>query len=190
MFHKRLADKIKAGFAWSVISEDGECIPAKDHACGGESNDVGQSFLPLKVVSPDIAEVQQEVSLCETIPLTVDSPWNMEKVFNNSERKFQPEFLLKRPEKEESTVAEPAVKRPTAAFRVDADQKNESGEGATIGLPDELVQSSELLAESVISMSVSVLSAEKSCEDATRKELKELVASERNRSIEFRSFAG
>ena len=178
MFHKRLADKIKAGFAWSVISEDGERIPAKGSAKDGESNHEDRSFLPL-----NIAEVQEEI-----IPLTTDAPWNMEKVFGNSERKFQPEYLLKTPEKEEETaVKEPPVKRPTAAFRATADQVSGSGEGITIGLPTELVQSSELLAESVISMSVSVLSAEKSCEIASKKGLG---IQEHNRSIEFKSFAG
>ncbi|MCL2305816.1 MAG: hypothetical protein FWC43_10780 [Planctomycetaceae bacterium] len=151
MFRKRLTDKIKAGFSWSVISEEGERIPAND-------------------------QVQDCERTRETMSHEVDSPWNMEKMFGNSERKFRPEFLLKKSEKEETPIKEPAVKRPTAAFHAAADHKGE--------LPNELVQSSELLAESVISMSVSVLGTEKNSVTPSKKESP---VPDRERSIEFKS---
>jgi len=180
MFHKRLADKIKAGFAWSVISEEGERLPAKDNVKDGElMNDNQSHLLSLNVVSPEIEEVRETIPIKETIP---GSPWNMERMLNNSERKFQPEFLLKKPEKEESNVKVPPVKRPTAAFRVVMDQVSESGEVSSIELPTELVQSCELLADSVISMSLSVLSAEKPYEAPTKKGE---ISLDRCRSVEF-----
>ena len=180
MFHKRLADKIKAGLAWSVISEDGERVPANDNVKDGESNNNDQFSPPLSIVSSEIeawhtGEAEPEVSLA------IDSPWSMSEMFDNSERKFQPEFLLKKPEKEEAVVSEPPVKRPTAAFRTVAGQKGE----ASIELPDELVQSGELLAESAISMSVSVLSTEQASENPAKRDQP---SSDRERSIEFRSF--
>jgi len=198
MFHKRLAEKIKAGFAWSVISAEGERLPTKENVKDGESNNKYRSLLPFKITSAETEERSSESSQGETIPMTAEPPWaesrrNMEKMFENSQRKFQPEILLKKSEKEEegATFKEPPIKRPTAAFHANADQNSGSGDVATIGLPTELVQSSELLAESVISMSVSVLSTEKTGEVALKNEM---AATERNRSaersIEFKSFAG
>ena len=165
MLHKRLADKIKSGMAWSVISEEGERIPTNNDAKDGESNH--DDLSPLSVVSSEESE---------TPPPVVDTPWSMEKALDNSGRKFQPEFLLKRPEKEEPAAQEPPVKRPTAAFRT-ALEKN--------SVPKELVQSCELLADAVISMSLSVLSAEKTSDIPPQKE----PSSPDRRSIEFKSFA-
>jgi len=171
MFHKRLADRIKAGFAWSVISEEGERIPANDHARSGESNNENPA---LNAVAPEIEERRTR----ET-ESAANSPWSMEKMFGNSERKFQPEFFLKKSEgKEYPATQEPPVKRPTAAFRVPAEQKGE----VAIELPGELVQSSPLLAESAIAMSVSVLSAKKIDEIPAKKEIS---SSDQYRSIEF-----
>ena len=169
MFHKRLADKIKAGLAWSVISEEGERIPTNNNVKDGESiHDHSPPFPP----GTELPEKN------DSSPVAVDSPGNMEKMFDNSARKFHPEFLLKKPEKKELTVKEPLVKCPTAAFRA-ALEKN--------SVPNELVQSCELLAEAVISMSLSVLSAERVGGTSSKRELPS--ASDRERSIEFKTYA-
>ena len=186
MLHKRLADKIKSGMAWSVISEEGERIPTSSNAKDGESNHGDQPLCPLNIVSPEIEKIQEEIAIGETRPLMADAPPSMEKMLDNSERKFKPEFLLKKPEKEEPVVKESPVKRPTAAFRAASDQNSESSEVSAIKVPNELVRSCELLADSVISMSVSVLSAEKACVASPKRGDS---VSDRERSIEFKSYA-
>jgi len=171
MFRKRLADKIKASLAWSVISEEGERIPANSHAEDGGSNDEANSKSNNENQSP--------------FPVGVVSQ-GVEKILENSERKFQPEFLLKKSEKKESVPQEPPVKRPTAAFRAAWNKDSGPGKVSAITVPSELVQSSELLAESAISMSLSVLSAEKEGNAPAKKGDS---APDRERSIEFKSYA-
>ncbi len=183
MFRKRLTERIKAGFAWSVISEEGECIPGNETDAKLPSDESApNSKIAAEIVangmeSPPSAEPQPPVIPCRT---------EMEDLLDNSARKFKPEFLLDRPKPAEPAAKEPVAKRPTAAFRVVSEGEADSTDvPATILLPDEMVESSELLAESVISMSVSVLGADFVGEPSPKVAVGEFA---RTRSIEFRSY--
>ena len=194
MFRKRLADKIKAGFAWSVISEDGERIPGNPEAECESNNPANaepvskksnrhENALPSEKIAPEHKEGGKK---------KVDGPrgsdWTMEEMLDNSTLKFNPEFYQHKREKKQEELSEqpPQVKRPTAAFHALADRKSDSGDvPISILLPNEIVESSELLAETVISNSVSVLSFEEPQASNTQSVF---TNSDRRRSIEFKPY--
>ncbi len=183
MFRKRLTERIKAGFAWSVISEEGECIPGNETDAKLPSD---ESVPNSKIAAERVANEMVNIPSAEAQPSAIPCRTEMEDLLDNSTRKFKPEFLLDRPKPAEPAVKEPAVKRPTAAFRVVSGGEADSVDvPATILLPDEMVESCELLAESVISMSVSVLASDQIGETALKSAIGE---SARTRSIEFRSY--
>ena len=194
MFRKRLADRIKAGFAWSVISEDGERIPGNPETESESKNPSGaepmskknnrrESALPSAKDAPE-----NKGSAEKKANGPKGSDWTMEEMLDNSALKFNPEFYQHKREKkqEESSEQTPKVKRPTAAFHALADRKSDSGDmPISILLPSEIVESSELLAEAAISKSVSVLSSEEPQPSNTQKVFPD---SDRRRSIEFKPY--
>ena len=194
MFRKRLADRIKAGFAWSVISEDGERIPGNPETECESKNPSGaesvskkanryENAFPSEKNAPENKENREKKAR-----ELKGSDWTMEEMLDNSALKFNPEFYQHKREKkqEESNEQTPQVKRPTAAFRALADRKSDSGDvPISILLPSEIVESSELLAETAISKSVSVLSSEQPQPSNAQGFFSD---SERCRSIEFKPY--
>ena len=194
MFRKRLADKIKAGFAWSVISEDGERIPGNPETECESKNPPGAEPVSKKINQYENAfpseknAPKHKEGRKKKVSEPSGSDWTMEEMLDNSTLKFDPEFFQhKREKKQEEPVEQtPQVKRPTAAFHALADRKSDSGDvPISILLPSEIVESSELLAETVISKSVSVFSSE---EPQSTKPKGFSTDCDRGRSIEFKPY--
>lgn len=94
MFSKRLADKIKTNFVWSVISENGERIPgpeelSEDPERNNSNSDAFQeekmlSVAPLADVDPDVecadkCDVAERVEIADSVPNEpFDSPKDVE----------------------------------------------------------------------------------------------------------------
>ena len=194
MFRKRLADKIKAGFAWSVISEDGERIPGNPEMEGESKNPPDAESVSKKnnryenAFTSEINAPEDKDCGKKKVSGTKGSDWTMEEMLDNSTLKFNPEFFQHKREKKQKEPVEqiPQVKRPTVAFHALADRKSDSGDvPVSILLPSEIVESSELLAETVISNSVSVLSCKEPQPSNTQRVFPN---SDRRRSIEFKPY--